>query len=93
MIEENKKTEVIYRNDFKVVIPTSFSASIIYDMFKQNDHTFIGFYERYQETKKQRAKDRWKHNYDYDTFEQIKDAFRNQPKYFGKIIDKIIVNK
>jgi hypothetical protein len=82
-----------YKNDFKIKIPATFSAQIIFDMV--GGDKFKDFYEKYIETKKLRQEKRLIKNaptMGSETDKKIKDLFRADSKYFGKVISKIILN-
>ena len=81
---------VIYKNDFKIRIPSGFSAQIIFDMLGEIE--FIKFYEKYKLVKGYRNEQRrTKANptVSSQTDAKMKEAFRKDPKYFGKVISKI----
>jgi len=83
---------VKYKNDFKIRIPSGFSAQIVFDMLGEKE--FIRFYKRYQEVKKSRSEQRKLKStptLGQETESKIKDVFRKDPKFYGKVIDKIII--
>lgn len=83
-------SSIEYKNDFKIRIPSGFSAQIIFDMLGETE--FIKFYEKYKLVKQYRNEQRRakaEPTVSAQTDSKMKEAFRKDPKYFGKVIHKI----
>ena len=83
-------SSIEYKNDFKIRIPSGFSAQIVFDMLGEKD--FLEFYKKYHIVKKYRSeqrKARMNPTISEVTQQKIKETFRKNPDFYGKVIHKI----